>query len=252
MRGTHRWEEMLPEEFMEEFERAPIAYFACGAMEEHGLHNALGTDPFQGHELCLRAVEVTGGIVYPPVPFAPAYIPGLSREELRAGEKPLFPPSLWVSRELCERVYLELMESLADMGFRACLGVGGHYPADLLLRDLEQRHGGRIGDMRFYGGGTVRLLEEALAELSREDPLAGGHGTLWETSLVMAFRPEWVDLPRAQRIQESPLPSQLKACRPEHLAHIANANAALGERMLQIGAANLAAKARELLGEATG
>jgi hypothetical protein len=31
MRHPHKWEEMLPEEFFEEFERSPIAYWACGA-----------------------------------------------------------------------------------------------------------------------------------------------------------------------------------------------------------------------------
>jgi len=249
MRAPHRWEEMLPEEFTEEFERAPIAYFACGAMEEHGLHNALGTDPYQAYTVCLMAAEITGGIVFPPVPFAPAGIPAMAREELRAKAKPLFPPSLWVSRELCERIFLELMESMADMGFRACLGNGGHYPADLLLREIEESRGGRIGEMRFWGGGTVRLLEKEIADLARGNPNVGGHGTMWETSLVMGFRPDWVDLPRANRIRESPLPSQLKACSPEVIACIADANPELGRRLLEAAAHHLADRARELLGE---
>ena len=58
MRRGHKWEEMLPEEFFEEFERTPIAYYACGAMEDHGLHNALGADCYIAYEICLRAVEI--------------------------------------------------------------------------------------------------------------------------------------------------------------------------------------------------
>ena len=38
---SHRWEELLPEEFYAEFERAPLAYMAAAAPEEHGLHNPL-------------------------------------------------------------------------------------------------------------------------------------------------------------------------------------------------------------------
>ena len=37
MPTPHRWEALLPEAFQAEFDRAPIAYMACGAMEEHGL-----------------------------------------------------------------------------------------------------------------------------------------------------------------------------------------------------------------------
>jgi len=247
MKGSHRWEELLPEEFTEEFERAPIAYWAAGAMEEHGLHNALGTDFIQCYEVCLRAAEITGGIVFPPVPFAPAGIPGYSREELRSGgPDKLFPPSLWVSREACEVLYTELLESLADMGFRACLALGGHWPADLLLQDLHQRHGGRIGDMRFYGGGTVSLLGDFLTDLIDADPLSGGHGTHWETSLVMALRPGWVDLTRLPHLTDSPLPSQLRANRPEVYAYIAKANPELGQRVLQALIESAVDKAREL------
>jgi len=124
MRHCHKWEELLPEEFYEEFARAPIAYWGCGGMEDHGLHNALGADPYVAYDLCLRTADIAGGIVFPPVPFALAGIPGLSREELRSREPYTYPPSLWVSREVCEQLYLELLESLADLGFRACLAAG--------------------------------------------------------------------------------------------------------------------------------
>ncbi|MBI3946324.1 MAG: creatininase family protein [Armatimonadetes bacterium] len=247
MRQPHRWEELLPEEFNEEMARASIVYLACGAMEDHGLHNALGSDPYTAYETCLRAAEISGGIVFPPIPFAPAGIPGYSREELRSGTRDLYPPSLWVSGELCERIYVEVLESLADMGVRVCMANGGHWPADLLLQRIEKEHEGHIGSMRFWGGGTVRLLEDANRQLAQEDPLALGHGTMWETSLLMAFRPDWVDVARAARIAQSPIPSQLKRTSPEKIAHISAANPALGNRMINLAAQRLAAKARELL-----
>ena len=246
MPTTHRWECLLPEDFQAEFDRAPIAYFACGAMEEHGLQNALGTDPYTAYQICLRTADLAGGIVLPPVPLAPAGIPGLSREELRSGQHELFPPSLWVSREACELAYTELMESMADMGFRACMAVGGHWPAELLLTEMEKQHEGRIGDMRFWGGGTLRLLDEATCEA-----VAGGqfdgHGMMWETSLVMALSEDWVDLPRAARIRASDRPSQLKPQSDEAIAKIAEANADLGNRLLDAAAAKLSAIAERML-----
>lgn len=249
MRHPRKWEEMLPEEFYDEFERAPIAYWACGAMEEHGLQNALGTDPYTGYEICLRAVDISGGILFPPVPFAPAGQPGYSREELRSGEKQLFPPSLWTSRELCKQLYIELMESMADLGFRVCMANGGHWPADLLLQNIEKEKGGHIGDMAFWGGGTVRLLQDVIDAEQEKDPLIGGHGMMWETSLVTAVRADWVDLPRAQRIKEHTLPSQLKKQPAEKIARIASAHPEFGNRLLDTAAERLAKLAQEMLGE---
>ena len=247
MPKTHRWEDLLPEEFYEEFNRKPIAYWACGAMEEHGLHNALGTDPYTGYEIGLRAVRISGGILFPVVPFAPAYFPGLSRDELRARTRELFPPSLWTSRELCLRVYTELMEAMADLGFKVCMAIGGHAPAEGLLRELERKLGGRIGPMRFWGGGTLRAMREEITEYVKSDPKSGGHGMMWETSLVMAVRKEWVDVERAARIKSNPLPSQLKPNSPEAIAHIVKANPELGNRLIDAAAERVAKLADEML-----
>ena len=245
---SHKYEDLLPEQFYEELQRAPIAYWGCGAMEEHGLQNALGTDLYVAYEICLRAAEISGGIVFPPVPFAPAYMPpGLSRAELRHPTKELFPPSLWTSGELCKQIYVELLESLADLGFKACIAFGGHAPADGLLQQIEKEFGGRVNDMKFWGGGTVSILRDHLQDEAKRDPLSTGHGTMWETSLVMAIRPDWVDLPRAQRIVENPLPSQLKKNPKEKLAYIAKANAEYGNREIKLAVERTAKLARDLL-----
>jgi creatinine amidohydrolase/Fe(II)-dependent formamide hydrolase-like protein len=245
---SHKYEDLLPEEFYAELERAPIAYWGCGSMEEHGLQNALGTDLFTAYEICLRAAKISGGIVFPPVPFAIAYAPpGASRRELREQTKEFYPPSLWVSGELCRQIYIELMESLADLGFKTCIAFSGHAPADGLLQQIEKELGGRIGAMKFWGGGTVSILRDHLKEQAKEDPLGTGHGMKWETSIVMALHPEWVDLPRAKRIKNHALPSQLKKQPQERMDHIATANAELGNRILNLAAERAAKLAQEML-----
>jgi len=244
---THRWEDLLPEEFYAEFEHAPLAYLAAAAPEEHGLHNPLGMDMWPPYEVCLRAAAITGGIVFPLIPFAPAYFPGLSRAEMRAGEKELYPPSLFVSRELCELAYTEVLEGMADMGFKAAIALAGHAPADRLLQDMTEAHGGVIRGMKFFGGGTYSLVKDLVADLARENPGAGGHGTMWETSLLMATAPGYTDLPRAARILSDPRPSQLQVNSPEVIARIQEANADLGEKTLQLTVDRVVAKAQELL-----
>jgi len=243
---NHKYENFLPEDFYKEFDRAPIVYWACGAMEEHGLQCALATDLYAAYEICLRAVEISGGIVFPPVPFAPAA--GLSRAELRSGTKELFPPSLWVSRELCRQIYIELLESMADMGFKSCIAFGGHGPADGLLCEIDKEFGGSMRGMKFWGGGTVSILSDHMRDEAKTHPLGSGHGMMWETSLVMALRSDWVDLPRARRIRENKLPSQLKKQPQERLDYIAtHANAELGNRALNLAAERAAKLARDML-----
>jgi len=65
---------------------------------------------------------------------------------------------------------------------------------------------------------------------------------------VMALRPDWVDLPRARRIRENKLPSQLKNQPQERLDYIAaHANAELGNRALNLAAERAAKLARDML-----
>ena len=244
---TRRWEDLLPEEFYAEFDRAPLAYMAAAAPEEHGLHNPLGMDMWPPYEVCLRAAKITGGIVFPLIPFAPAYFPGLSREEMRAGEKELYPPSLFVSRELCELAYTEVLEGMADMGFQAAIALAGHAPADKLLQDMTEAHGGIIRGMKFFGAGTYSLVQDFLGELAQQRPGTTGHGTMWETSLIMATAPGYTDLPRAARILADPRPSQLQANSAEVISRIQEANVELGEKTLQLTVDRVVAKAQELL-----
>jgi creatinine amidohydrolase/Fe(II)-dependent formamide hydrolase-like protein len=245
---SHKYEDLLPEDFYAELERAPIAYCGCGSMEEHGLQNALGTDLFQAYEICLRAVQISGGFVFPPVPFAMAYPPpGLSRRELRQQAKPIYPPSLWLSGDLCRQIYTELLESLADLGFKSCIAFGGHMPADTMLQQIDNELGGRIGAMRFWGGGTESILRDFIQQIQKEKPLSGGHGMMWETSITMALNPKWVDLPRARRIPTHRLPSQLKKQPQERIDYIGAANPELGNRMLNLAAERAAKLAQEML-----
>jgi creatinine amidohydrolase/Fe(II)-dependent formamide hydrolase-like protein len=250
MRDPHKWEELLPEEFYSEFDRTPIGYFACGAMEDHGLHNVLGTDMSVGYEICLRAVRRSGGILFPPIPFAPAGIPGLSRVDLRSGKRQLFPPSLWTSRELCKAIYLEVMESMADLGFMVCVAVGGHYPAGLVLREIGAKLEGCLGKMRILTGEKPELRPAVELEYRKSDPQLLGHGTMWETSQVLAANADWADPSRSARTFETPIPSQLKSNPPEVIARIPEANAPLGNRILDETAALLADEALHLLAEA--
>lgn len=248
MRNMHRWQELRPEEFFAEQQRASVAYWACGPMEDHGLQNALGVDPCKAYEICLRSAEDTGGIVFPLVPFAPAGAPALSREEMRSGERQLYPPSLFVSVELCRAIYTELFENLAELGFRLCVAFGGHGPAASLLRQIEEELGGRMGDMAIFTCGSATFVKDTIRAHAGDDPSPGAHGGRWETSMNMGLNPDYVYLSRVRSIDESPIPSQLKGRPDAHLASIEASSVEFGEELLQTAAQRLTARVRELLG----
>ncbi len=71
---------------------------------------------------------------------------------------------------------------------------------------------------------------------------------MWETSMIGAVRSDFVDVARAARIMDSPLPSHLKVhASPEEIAHIVDANPEFGNRLLNIAAERIAKVAMEML-----
>jgi creatinine amidohydrolase len=246
-RRSRKYEEMRPEQFYEEFDKTPIAYWSTAPMEEHGLHNPLGTDFYQGYEVCLRAAEISGGIVFPPVPIGPAGHPSWSRSELRSGKHKLMPPSFWTSRELCKQLYTEIFEYMAELKFKVCIAFAGHWPCDFLLQEIQKELDGRVGAMRFWGGGMCRIVPDIMNDAAKKYPLCTGHGMMFETSLMLATHPDLVDLPRAKRIKDHPLDSQLKTEPQNRIDRIATANAEVGKLQLNTAAQRAAKLATGML-----
>ncbi len=246
-RRSRKYEEMLPEQFYEEFAKAPIAYWSTAPLEEHGLHNPLGTDLYQGYEVCLRAAEISGGIVFPPLPVGPAGHPSLSRSQLRSGKFKLVPPSFWTSRELCKQLYTELLEYMAELKFKVCIAFAGHWPCDFLLQEIQKELHGHVGAMQFWGGGMCSIIPDIMNDEGKKYPLCGGHGMMMETSLMLATHPDLVDLPRAKRLKDYPRDSQLKSEPQNKIDRIATANAEVGNLQLNEAARRAAKLATGML-----
>jgi hypothetical protein len=117
------------------------------------------------------------------VPFAPGTADGLPmrREALRA-LAPAQSPSLMTCAETCERLYTELFESLAGMGFKACVAFGE-----------------RLLDV------SARAVAEVAATLLREKRLV-------HPGYVIAFRVSRVQ-PYAGSLRDLPCPEAADAAR---------------------------------------
>jgi creatinine amidohydrolase len=264
-----QFEEMFPWEFAQAITQAPIGYLPLGVLEWHGEHNAVGLDALKAHAICVRAAQKSGGVVLPTLYWATD-----SREELEDGtyvtggvehgERYHVPGSMyWIRRETFRDMLLDIYEAMRRRGFRVIVALIGHWPqatASVVLDAGEEflaQHSGMKGLF-------VSDLELAADVGYLHEHAAGG-----ETSLLMAIRPDLVDL-RATFETDGEL-RPYYAGHPEHLerrrktghkyigvltaaADGSNdpeltANAPRGEMLLEVIAGRLAERASRLLHE---
>lgn len=175
-----RYEFARPEEYGDAKEAASIAYLPWGAHEWHGLHNPLGLDSLKAHGICLALCEETGGIVFPPV-----YC-GHQTMQPYAG----FDSTIEYSRECVQLLATETLDRLADESFKVIVLVMGHY-GPLHMNALNEV----VADFNEAQDKAVAWAfpdyEPILAEGIR-----GDHAAQTETSYMLYFHPETVDLSR--------------------------------------------------------
>lgn len=168
------------EQLRDAAQKDALVILPIGATEQHGPHLATGTDWFAvdaiAHEAARRASIDT--IVTPALPF------GSSHHHF------IFGGTLSLSTETYLRVLKELLESLANDGFRHAFllnGHGGnHELAELAARDVALQRQMNIGAASYWALAWDALIE-ANAHQGRRLP---GHAGDFETSLMMALRPD--------------------------------------------------------------
>ena len=240
-RNMHRFEELTPYEFDLEKEKASIIYVAAGPMEYHEECNALGTDPCMGYKWCLAAAEITGGIVFPMVPFGPAGAkPFCGKEKIREYWKephfsgytrePRIYPSLYSSREVCYPLYMELLETFAvEHQFKLCVFFGSHDPAAQMIKDIvsTQTEGGHScfegGHRKVSGcfrGMTVMAvgaldynMDVIREEYAKRRIRRISHGGMWEASVNYAIDPEYFQI---ELLDETRYPQHYGVLAEEH------------------------------------
>jgi len=169
-----RYEESRPAELREVLAEAPIAYVPFGALEWHGEHAPLGLDGTKAHYLCEAAAALSGGVVFPPVFWG-------------AFDTMPFPFTFHFRPAGIKALVRQALPQLAGMGFQVIVLLTGHYPASQIkLLRRECRRFNRQGQALALG-----VPEQVFA--TRLD-YYGDHAGMWETSIMLAIRPEAVDL----------------------------------------------------------
>jgi creatinine amidohydrolase len=175
-----------------------VAILPCGATEAHGRHLPLNTDNIISEGVAayaLPALEERGirAFVLPTLAYAPA-------EYADA-----FAGTISIGAESAKAVLLDIARSVKAQGF-ACLAIANSHfdPANVkMLRETAEAIG-KLGLPLAFPDFTRRALAQTLTE---EFKSGACHAGQFETSLVMASRPELVDEP--ERIQSEDNPNSL-------------------------------------------
>jgi creatinine amidohydrolase len=169
-----RFEECTAAQLEELIARSPLAYLPLGALEWHGEHGPLGLDGIKAHHICERTAERTGGVVFPPLFWG-------------AFDTMPFPFTFHFEKERLEPLLRALLVQLADWGFEVIVLLTGHYPPTQIkmLRKLCRS---------FNRQGRVLSLGVPEMVFATDIDYYGDHAGMWESSMMLAIQPEWVDL----------------------------------------------------------
>jgi creatinine amidohydrolase len=188
-----RYELMRPQEIVAARERAPVAYVPIGPMEWHGPHMAVGMDMLHAHAMALEAAQKAGGVVLPPFPLGTETFTDPDRlrhrgftgnERIYGMDYPGFTlPSLYIEESAFGLIIREVIRGLKRQAFRVIVLVNGHgaanHRATLTRIVTEESEPGEV---------TVLLTGYLY------DTRYRGHAELGETSFLMAYHPDTVDL----------------------------------------------------------
>jgi creatinine amidohydrolase len=171
---SQKFEELSASEFAEAMTEKPLVYVPIGSLEFHGRHLPLGMDTIHAYAFCLHVARRTGGVVLPP-----SYWGAVGRDGWKG--------SLLVSEATRNAVIRDVFRLLAEQGVKLIVSVTGHYP-------------------EVQGEAIIKLAREAMEQnpsvrILALDPFTTNpsdtrpdHGGKKETSLMLAIRPELVNM----------------------------------------------------------
>lgn len=206
-----RYQELRPQELAARRNELPLAYLPLGILEWHGLHNPLGLDGVKAEAVCERLAQKLGGVAMPALfwgdhrgdicelvfdPEVAPWLPegtqdhtkdierlsGISKQALAADAERSEKAGGW---RLWKELFVRMLFETQALGFEAAVVLPGHYPLFTPVKEA-------LGDYRDQGGALdVLTLTDHMAA---DEGKSGDHAAAFETSIMLALRPDLVDL----------------------------------------------------------
>lgn len=168
-----------------------VAVLPVAAIEQHGPHLPVSVD-----------TTIVDSVIAAAVPRLPNDLPVLflpTQQVGKSNEHQAFPGTLTLSVETLIRVWMELGDCVARAGIRKLVLFNSHggqiTVMDIVARDLRVRHGMQVFSSNWF---SLPLPAEVESLFSPEEHRYGIHAGDMETSMLLATRPEYVDMAQAR------------------------------------------------------
>ncbi|AWC22510.1 creatininase family protein [Aminobacter sp. P9b] len=166
-----------------------IAVLPVSAIEQHGPHLPVSVDTTISEGVVAETIKRLPDDL--PVVFLPGQRVGKSNEHSR------FPGTLTLSADTLLRVLMDIGESVAASGVRKLVLLNSHggqtAVLDIVARDLRVRHG------LFTVATATHAFGMPSGLFSAAESRFGIHAGDKETSMMLALRPDLVDMSKAER-----------------------------------------------------
>lgn len=180
------WREMATTDFGADAEDW-IVVLPLAATEQHGPHLPVGVDTFIAEGLvnaCVAQLPETSLVTFLPVQEV-----GKSNEHIR------FPGTVTLDWETAIHNWIAIGRSVARAGPKTLVMITSHggnvAPMDIVARELREREGMRVVSTSWGRLGDWQDI------YNYEGPVTDVHGGLAETSLMLALRPDLVNMDKA-------------------------------------------------------
>jgi len=172
------------------FAKTNLAIIPTGAVEVYGPHLPLGSDGIVAQDLARKLAERVGAVVTPLVPV------GDSRSLLS------FPGTITVSPASFRSYIKDLCASLTRWGIKRILFINGHAGNVAPVADVGLElvaNGVRVAQVDYW-----RVIATMAPEILETGALANRHAGEIGTSVLLAVRPDLVDMSKAARVIPRP------------------------------------------------
>ncbi|CAN5463099.1 creatininase family protein [soil metagenome] len=173
-----------------------VAVLPVAAIEQHGPHLPLSVD-----------TTLVEGLIISSFPHIPPGVNVLflpTQQVGKSNEHSAFPGTLTLSAETLMRVWMELGECVARAGIKKLVLFNAHGGQvslmDIVARDLRVRHGLLVYSVNWF---NLPLGDAVDGLFSADEHRFGIHGGDVETSMMLALRPQWVDMAQARDFKSS-------------------------------------------------
>lgn len=167
-------------------ERSGIAILPIGAMEQHGAHLPLATDTILASGVAECVADQLDAILLPAISYGEAW------------NNSDFTGTMSLSPETLRAILRDLGREWHRVGGRALIVMNGHFgnsaPIDLAARDLLTELKLPVLNLDYPN------LSDLAEHICHSKPAAPGfyHADEVETSMMLVFAPELVDMDRAE------------------------------------------------------